>query len=310
VTVSAAPPWSVLVGALMVLLGAGAAAALDGVCDPVAARAPLAPRLGRPVFETARLMRQRRRATVAPDLLLWRSGTASPLVVALLMSVVVPWGSSVVADLTVGLVWFNAMDVLLWAAFWLAGWGPNSVHGLVGGYRFLAQALAYELPLMFALTAPAVAAASLRLGDIVASQQHGWFVLQMPVAAIVFLGSVAGFSLWGPFGYPDGADIAGGVLAETAGVDRLLLVAGRYALLAVGSAMAVALFLGGGNGPFLPGWAWSLLKSALVLALLVAWRRRLPVWRADRAMRAAWLFVLPLTLLQVLATSVLAVVRG
>lgn len=309
-TVSAAPAWAVLVAALMVLLGAGAAAALDGVCDPVTARTPLGVRLGRPVLETARLMRQRRRTTVAPDLLLWRSGIAAPLVVALLMSVVVPLGSSVVADLTVGLVWFNAMDVLLWAAFWLAGWGPNSVHGLVGGYRFLAQALAYELPLMFALTAPAVAASSLRLGDIVTSQQHGWFILQMPVAAIVFLGSVAAFSMWGPFGYPSGTDLAGGVLVETSGVDRLLLLAGRYALLAVGSAMAVSLFLGGGDGPFLPGWAWSLVKTALVLALLVAWRRRQPLWRADRLMRVAWLLVLPLTLLQVLATSVLTVVRS
>lgn len=309
-TVSAAPAWTVVLVAVLVAAGATAAAVLDALLDPAGRAAPVGLRAGRPVWEAARLMRQRRRTTSLPDALLWRAGTALPLLVALLMAVVVPVGSAVAADLSVGLVWFNAMDVLLWAAFWLAGWGPNSVYGLVGGYRFLAQALAYELPLMFALTAPAVAASSLRVGDVVAAQQHGWFVLQMPVAAVVFLGSVAGFSVWGPFSYPNGPDIAGGVVAETSGADRLLLLVGRYALLAAGSAMAVALFLGGGAGPFLPGWVWSLVKTGLVLAMLVWWRRRQPVWRADEVMRAAWLTVLPLTLLQVLFVSVLAVRGG
>lgn len=309
-TVSAAPAWTVVLVAVLVAAGATAAAVLDALLDPAGRAAPVGLRAGRPVWEAARLMRQRRRTTSLPDALLWRAGTALPLLVALLMAVVVPVGSAVAADVSVGLVWFNAMDVLLWAAFWLAGWGPNSVYGLVGGYRFLAQALAYELPLMFALTAPAVAASSLRVGDVVAAQQHGWFVLQMPVAAVVFLGSVAGFSVWGPFSYPNGPDIAGGVVAETSGADRLLLLVGRYALLAAGSAMAVALFLGGGAGPFLPGWVWSLVKTGLVLAMLVWWRRRQPVWRADEVMRAAWLVVLPLTLLQVLFVSVLAVRGG
>ena len=66
----------------------------------------------------------------------------------------IPFGSFVLADLPVGLVWFNAVDVLLWALWWLLGWGANSSWSLVGGYRFLALALSYELPLMFALTAP------------------------------------------------------------------------------------------------------------------------------------------------------------
>jgi NADH-quinone oxidoreductase subunit H len=195
-------------------------------------------------------------------------------------------------------------------AFWLAGWGPNSVYGLVGGYRFLAQALGYELPLMFTLTAPAVAAGSLRVGDVVAAQRRLWFVVEMPVAFVVFTGAAVAFSMWGPLAYPAGPDIAGGVLAESSGADRLVLLAGRYALLAAGSGMAVALFLGGGAGPLLPGWMWSLVKTLAVLAGLVAVRGRLPMLRADRWMRLAWLVVLPAILIQVLMVSVIAVVRG
>jgi NADH-quinone oxidoreductase subunit H len=302
--------WTVLAAAVILLAFAVSAAVVDGLLDPAGRRLGLGRRAGSPVWEAARLLRQRRRTTVAPDALLWRVGAASPLVIAFLMAVVIPVGGRSVADPVIGVVWFNALDVALWLTVWSAGWGSNSVYGLIGGYRFLAQALGYELPLMFALTAPAVAAGSLRIGDVVAAQRGIWFVVWMPVAFLVFLGAVAGFSLWGPVAYPAGRDIAGGVLAEPSGVDRLVLLAGRYALLAAGAGMATALFLGGGAGPLLPGWVWSVLKTVVVLAALVVVRRRLPLIRADRVMGMEWLVVLPLVLVQVLVVSVLAVGGG
>lgn len=261
--------------------------------------------LGVPLRETARLLVQRRRTTLAPDALLWRLGGGALLVVAVLMVAVVPLGGRPVADLPLGVVWFNTFDVLLWAALWLLGWGPNSVHALVGGYRFLVQALAYELPLMFAITAPAVAAGSLRVGDVVASQGDRWNVVEMPVAFLVFLLGVCGFSVYGPLSHPAAADAAGGVLAELSGPDRLAVLAGRYALLAAGAAVSVPLFLGGGAGPVLPDALWQLLKTVLVLAVLVAARRRLPLLRAERFLELGWLVLIPLTIVQLLLTSVL-----
>ena len=106
--------------------------------------------------------------------------------------------------------------------WWLLGWGANSTWGLVGGYRFLAQALAYEIPLMFALTGPALAAGSLRMTDVVAAQQGLWFVVGMPVAALVYALGVVAFAAWGPSRTPAGADAVGGVLAELSGPDRLV----------------------------------------------------------------------------------------
>lgn len=308
--VQQASAWSVLPAVAIVLSAAVVAGSLDAVLDPRRGPVSLRRRVLRPVYEASRLLLAQRRSTTAPDRLLWGIGVLTPLLVAVMMAPVVPLGSAVVSDLGVGLVWFNAMDVLLWAGWWLAGWGPNSVYSLVGGYRFLAQALAYELPLMFALTAPAVAASSLSVPQIVAAQQGRWFIVQMPLAAVVFAASVAAFSAWGPFAHPAGADIAGGLLVEQSGPARLLLRWGQYALLVVGSAMTVALFLGGGAGPLLPAWLWTLLKSAAVLAVLLAMRHRMPVWRPDRLMRLAWLVVLPLVLAQLLVVSVLAAAGG
>ncbi|MFC6706590.1 NADH-quinone oxidoreductase subunit H [Flexivirga alba] len=195
--VQQAPAWSVLVAVPLVLCAAVLAGSLDAVLDP-RGELPLRARALRPVYEASRSLLVQRRPVTAPDRLLWAVGVVTPLLVAVLMAPVVPLGSAVVSDLGVGLVWFNAMDVLLWAGWWLAGWGPNSVYSLIGGYRFLAQALAYELPLMFALTAPAVAASSLSVPQIVAAQQGRWFIVQMPLAAVVFAAAVAAFAAWGP----------------------------------------------------------------------------------------------------------------
>jgi NADH-quinone oxidoreductase subunit H len=294
---------------LLALLAGGAvgAASFDRALVATDAGRPVRPALAEPLQDAARLLVQRRRTTVAPDALLWRLSAGSLLVVAALMLAVVPLGGRPLLDIGVSVVWFNAMDVLLWAVFWLLGWGANSAYALVGGYRFLAQSLAYELPLMFAVTAPAVLAGSLDVSVVVAAQQGLWNVAVVPVAFVVFLLGVLGFSVVGPFAHPAAPDLAGGLLAELSGIDRLLVLAGRYALLVAGAAFSVPLFLGGGAGPVLPDAAWVLLKTAAVLALLLVARRRLPVLRGDRLLELGFLVLLPLTLLQLLVPSLLVV---
>jgi NADH-quinone oxidoreductase subunit H len=303
------PIWAVPAAVMLGMVVVGAAV-LDGVLGARAGRAALSSGLSRPLDETARLLRQRRRVTVAADRLLWRIGGSGLVVVALLMVTVVPLGEWTIFDLDVGVVWFNAMDVVVWALVWLTGWGANSVHSLVGGYRFLAQALGYELPLMFALVAPPIAAASLEVGQVAAAQHSLWFVVWMPVAFVVYCLGVVAFSVWGPFAPPVGADIAGGAAAELSGVDRLLFEGGRYALLAAGAAFAVPMFLGGGAGPLLSPWAWVLLKAGALLAAFVWLRRRLPAARPDLFLEVGWLVLLPAVLLQDLLVAVVSVWRS
>jgi NADH-quinone oxidoreductase subunit H len=302
------PAWALAAAALLGGL-VFIAAALDGVLtargDGAAGGA-----IGRPFGEAARLMRQRRRTTVSADTLLWRIGGGGLVVAALLMVTVVPLGRWTLFDLDVGVVWFNAMDVAVWALVWLTGWGANSAHALVGGYRFLAYGLGYELPLMFALVAPAIAAGSLNVGRVAAAQEGLWFVVWMPVAFGVYCLGVLAFSVWGPLAAALGADVAGGARAELSGVDRLVFEIGRYALLAAGAAFAVPMFLGGGAGPVLPGWAWVLVKTVGLLVPLVWVRRRLPVFRPDTFLEVGWLVLLPAVLLQDLVVAAVAAWRG
>lgn len=275
-----------------------AAASLNGA---------FAGRPAEPFREAVRLLTLQRRVTARADVLLTRIGVISLPVAAALAALVVPLGERAAVGTRVGIVWFNAMEVVAWASVWLAGWGVNSAFGLVGGYRFLAQGLAYELPHMFALITAALAAHSLDLRVIGDAQDGLWFAVWMPVAFAVYLVSAAAMAFWGPFDHPVAGDVAGGVLAELSGPDRLVLLAGRYGLLTVASAVAVPLFLGGGAGPLLPAWLWSLVKTCAVLAFLVWVRRRLPVLRMDRAMTAAWTVLIPAAVLQMLVVAIVVV---
>ncbi|WP_432075372.1 NADH-quinone oxidoreductase subunit H [Streptomyces wuyuanensis] len=311
----AAPLWAAAFLPAVLVVAALCTAGFDAVLSAAAERGrattvrETAVRAAGPLRECLRLLLQQPRRTTAADMLLGRLGVVLLPVAAVLAGAVLPWGSRALSDPAVGVVWFNAMEVLAWAAVWLTGWGPNSALSLIGGYRFLAQGLAYELPHMLAITTAALGAESLRVGDVVAAQEGLWFAVWMPAAFVVYLLSAAAMAFWGPFGHPLGRDAAGGAAVELAGVDRLVFLGGRWLLLVVTAGFSVPLFLGGGHGPLLPGWAWTLLKTSAVLVLLVAVRRFLPVLRMERYMEVAWMVLVPLTLLQALFVAVVVLDR-
>jgi NADH-quinone oxidoreductase subunit H len=312
VTSAALPWWSALL--LPVLLGATTwlAVAWDAALTGRASKGPvgLGAALAAPGRETARLLVGQRTRTVAADTVLGRVGGAALPAAALLAAAVLPLGERPVADLSVGVVWFNAMEVVAWAAVWMVGWGSNSALGLVGGYRFVAQGLAYELPHMFAIITAALGAESLRITAIVEAQAGLWFVVIMPVAFVVYLMSAAAMAFWGPFDAPVGRDAADGAATALSGVDRLVFTGGRWLLLVVAAAMAVPLFLGGGAGPLLPAWAWVGVKTVAVLAALVWLRHRFPTVRMDRYTEFAWVVLIPLTIAQALVVALVVLQRG
>lgn len=299
--------WSVLLLPVILFgLAVVAAAASASYAAVVAGRRLTVLEIVGPLREGVRLLHVRRRTTLHPDTVLWRVGGASILVTAVLALAVVPIGGSALVRSPVGLVWFNAAETIVWAALWLTGWGANSAAGLIGGYRFLALALAYELPLMLSLITAAVRGASLDPAVIAQSQEALWSVVVMPVAFVVYLIAALGFSFWGPFSQPGASDASGGVLAELSSVDRLVVLLGRYAWLSAAAAMSVPLFLGGGAGPLLPSAVWQVVKTLVVLAALVAARWWWPLVRSDRFEEIAWVVLLPAILLQALVVSLLA----
>ncbi|MFJ1811149.1 MULTISPECIES: NADH-quinone oxidoreductase subunit H [unclassified Streptomyces] len=309
------PLWAVLVLPSLLVAVALATAGLDAVLSAGARSGrpgslrEAAVRAAGPAREVLRQLVQQPRRTRASDLPLARIGAALLPVAAVLAAVVLPLGFRSVSDLPEGIVWFNAMEALAWAAVWLAGWGANSTLSLIGGYRFLAQGLAYELPHMLAITTAALGAESLRVGEVVDAQAGLWFAVWMPAAFGIYLLSAMAMAFWGPFDQPVGHDVAGGAASELSGADRVLFLGGRWLLLVVAAGFGVPLFLGGGHGPLLPGWVWTVLKTAAVLAFLVWAGRRVPTLRMERYLELAWVVLTPLAVAQALVVAVVVLNR-
>lgn len=265
-----------------------------------------------PLRELVRLLAKQRSSTLLPDIPLWRLGPALVLLVPILAATVIPIAPGIaVADLSIGLVWWTAMMALLWVGVFMTGWGANSPYPMIGGYRYVAQALAYEMPLAIVVITIALPAESLQLSEIVERQSElGWFVLWAPAGFLVYLIAAAAMAFWGPFSTPTANDLGGGVLAELSGVDRLLFLLGRYLVLVVAAAFAVPVFLGGHHGPLLPGWLWLLVKTLAMLALLVWARQWLPRIRIDRFEEFAWVVLIPLTLVQLFVVAGIVLLIG
>lgn len=292
----------------LVILGVWMLAAFDiWLGTHAAGRNAVLAAVAAPARTTLKHLFKEFRPTERPDQPLWLA--APVLLIGLVMAalVVMPLAPSLIGpDLSVGVVYFTAMFALVWVAGFCAGWGPNSKYPLIAGYWFVGLALAYEMPLAITVIAVALPAESLQVGAIVAAQQATlWNVLLQPVGFLIYLICAMAVAFWGPFGVLDAPDLAGGVQLELSGAPLLVWRFGHYALLLTVSAFAVPLFLGGGAGPVLPAALWTVLKVLAVAVLLILLRHRLPRVRLDRFMRIAWIYLIPLSLLNLFLVGLL-----
>ncbi len=296
-----------LVGVVM-LAGAYVVAALDRAATLLVAGSPLS--WSRVLIDPARsatlLVLQERRDTEHPD------AEASALAPALLaglgalMLTIVPLtaGAGVAADTEAGFVVFAAAVGLVMVAVYLHGWSPNSFFPLLGGYRFVAQALSFQIPLLLALLATALPAESLSVGAIVRAQEHVWNVVRQPAGLPLYLVVAVGVSFWGPLNTSDAPDLVGGTAAEVSGSARFLWEGARAAVLLGVAAMGAASWLGGYWGPLLPGWVWMIAKTLVLLIVLVASRHLLARVPIERFVGFAWVVLIPVALANVFVSGI------
>ena len=295
------------------VLGVGVAVAVGAYVTAVVDRAIAALAVGDalgwdalagPVRAVALGAVQSRTTTERPDRPAWALAPALYLGLGAAGFAVVPLSRTLVAaDVEGGLVLFGAVQALAVIPVFLNGWSSNSMLPLIGAFRFIAQALSYEMPNLLALLSVSVPASSLALDDIVASQHDLWNVVRIPLGLPLFLFAAAGLAFWGPVNLPDGADLAGGTRAETSGVHLVAWQVGRATMLVATAAMGAAAFLGGWLGPVLPGWAWMIAKTLLLLVLLVASRHVAARVRPERYVVISWVVLIPLALVNVLIAA-------
>ena len=258
-----------------------------------------------PMAEARWLAGQQVVTTERPDRATWVLAPAAYLGLAATALAVVPLSAGVaVADVRTGIVVFGAAEALAIVVVFLHGWSPNSPLALVSAYRFVAVALSYELLSMFVLIAAALPAESLSLGTIVESQAGLWNVVRQPLGLPLWLVVTWGVTFSGPLALVDSPDLAGGGAAEDSGAARLAWSVARAAMVVAFAAAGAAVFLGGWQGPALPGGAWMALKTAAVVVAVVLGDIGLARLSAQRFVRLAWAVLLPLAFVDLLIAGV------
>jgi NADH-quinone oxidoreductase subunit H len=235
-------------------------------------------------------------------------------ITALLMFSVVPFGPDltlfghevkmVVVDLNVGILFAFALSSLSVYGITLGGWASNSKYSLLGGIRGAAQMISYELSLGLAIIPVVMRAGSFSLVDIVNAQAGLWYVVTEPVAFVIFFISAMAESKRIPFDLPEAEnELGAGFHTEYSGMRFGLFFLGEYVAMQVLGGLIAVFFLGGWQGPLLPGPVWLALKIFLACLVMVWIRGTLPRLRYDQLMNLGWKVLVPISLVNVIVTG-------
>ncbi|MEO3785695.1 NADH-quinone oxidoreductase subunit NuoH [Actinocorallia sp. B10E7] len=231
-----------------------------------------------------------------------------PYLVAL---AVVPVGPGQVAiDLSLGLFFALAVMGIGVIGSIMAGWASANKYSLLGGMRVAAQLVSYELPMVLAAASAAMAAGTLNLSGIAEAWEWWWLAWQAPAAVVFFLAGLAELRR-PPFDMPVAdSEIIFGPYTEYGGLRFAFFLLAEYAGILVVCSLTTVLFLGGWQGPLLPGFLWTLIKIFLLAFVVIWFRVAYPRLREDQLQRLAWVYLVPIALLQLALTGVVKVVTG
>ena len=233
---------------------------------------------------------------------------AAPMLIfipVLVSFVVIPFDASlVVKDINVGILLVLAFSSLSMFSILMAGWGSNNKYALMGAIRSIAQNIAYEIPILLSLLPVIMMTNSFSLKSIVEAQNGLWFVFYQPLAfCIYFIAGVAETNRT-PFDLPEAeSELVAGYHTEYSGMRFALFFLAEYTNMFIVSAIAVTFFLGGYQGPFLPGIIWFLLKSYLLVFVIMWLKWTFPRVRFDQLLNISWKALIPLSFINLLITG-------
>jgi NADH-quinone oxidoreductase subunit H len=217
-------------------------------------------------------------------------------------------------DPSIGILFAFAFGGIAFYGLMLGGWASGSKYSFLGSMRAAAQLISYEVAQGLAIIGVIMQAGTLSLTEIVGWQQENvWFVLPQLVGFLIF--TVAAFAETNrpPFDLPEAdAELVGGYNTEYGGGRFAAYFAAEYLNVLVVSGLAVTLFLGGWDIPFVDPPTWVdpivVLVKIVLFSLFFIWvRATLPRLRYDQLMSFGWKVLLPLATLNALVTAIVVV---
>jgi len=258
---------------------------------------------------------------------------AAPLIAiifALTSISMIPFGNSIqlfgysfplqVTDVNTGLLIILGITSIGVYGVALAGWSSNNKYSLLGGLRASAQMVSYEISLGLSLVGVLIMAGSFSLRDIVDAQGGHfwgfiprWNIIPQFVGFFCYLMAAYAETNRIPFDLPEAeTELVAGYHTEYSAMKFAMFFMAEYANMITVGCLATLLFLGGWHGPvfgppilraLLPVF-WFVAKVVAFLFLYIWVRGTLPRFRYDQLMAFGWKFLLPLSLVNLIATAI------
>lgn len=232
------------------------------------------------------------------DRLVWWLAPFFAVVPPVMAFVVIPFSKNLIPkDLNIGILYMMAISSVCVIGIFMAGWGSNNKYSLLGGMRSAAQIISYEVPMILSIIVVAMRANSFSMQKIVEAQSACWYIFHpdMMIAFAIYAIAATAEVNRAPFDIPEAeSELVAGFHTEYSGMKFAMFFVGEYTSLFVIAAIAVTLFLGGWQGPILPGVVWFLAKTYALIFIWMWVRWTFPRVRVDQLMAFAWKALTPL----------------
>jgi NADH-quinone oxidoreductase subunit H len=248
------------------------------------------------------------------------------IVVAMMILAPVAFARGVqIWDLNIGVLYVSAVSSLSVIGILMAGWASNNKFSLLGAMRSGAQILSYELSAGISLISIVVLTGSLRISDIIASQQDGWWLFKGHIPAIIsfmiFIIAVTAETNRAPFDLAEAeSELTAGFHTEYSGMKFALFFLAEYVNIFIVCAIASTLFLGGwmplhiGHWnafnhimDYIPSSGWFIGKTFSLIFLIMWFRWTFPRLRIDQLLRLEWKYLLPISMVNLLLMTIIAI---
>lgn len=250
----------------------------------------------------------------------FRWAPALALIGTMALLVIIPISSieqGIIQDLEVGIFYALAISSVSTIGVLMAGWSSANKYSLIGGLRAAGQLIAYELPLVLATVGVVIQAGTMSMQGIVEAQaaQNWPFIITQFIGFGIFMIAALAELNRIPFDMPIAeSELVMGYVTEYSGFRFLFFFLAEYVNMFSMSAIAVTLFLGG-------YWFWGLptdspilgvivlmAKVGVLLFLMIWFRWTFPRFREDQLQTLAWKWLIPLSVINIIATGILKVV--
>ncbi len=263
----------------------------------------------------------------ASDRILFILGPCIFMLTALMMSAVVPWGKSFdigglefnmqVADINIGVLYIMAIASIGVYGIMIGGWASNNKYSLLGAIRAASQMVSYELAMGMSIVAIILMTGSLSLREIVDGQMHGhWNVFYQPLGFVIFLVCAFAEANRAPFDLAEcETELIGGYHTEFSSMKLGLYLFAEYVGMFISSAVISCVYFGGYHFPGIDSLDMPQnIAAAVSVAILFGktfffifffmWIRwTVPRFRYDQLMKLGWQILIPLSILNILATG-------